>query len=75
MRVNLSSLFEDLRDHRAAVTQVLRKLGHDVVAIELFNKFGINPPKSIIVITEVAWSKKDNLRSLITGVGNLRSRQ
>ncbi len=34
MRVYVSSTFEDLTEHRAAATQVLRQLGHDVVAME-----------------------------------------
>lgn len=34
MRVYVSSTFEDLREHRAAATQVLRQLGHDVIAME-----------------------------------------
>lgn len=34
MKVYLSSTFEDLREHRAATTQALRQLGHEVVAME-----------------------------------------
>lgn len=34
MRVYISSTFEDLREHRLAATQVLRQLGHNVVAME-----------------------------------------
>lgn len=34
MRVYISSTFEDLREHRLAATQVLRQLGHEVVAME-----------------------------------------
>jgi hypothetical protein len=34
MRIFVSSSFEDLRDHRAAVIRVLRQLGHEVLAME-----------------------------------------
>ncbi|HEY6548683.1 MAG TPA: DUF4062 domain-containing protein, partial [Vicinamibacteria bacterium] len=34
MRVYVSSTFEDLKEHRVLVVQILRQLGHDVVAME-----------------------------------------
>lgn len=34
MRIFVSSSFEDLREHRAAVIRVLRQLGHEVLAME-----------------------------------------
>jgi hypothetical protein len=34
MRIYVSSTFEDLREYRAAAIQVLRQLGHEVVAME-----------------------------------------
>lgn len=34
MRIFVSSSFEDLREHRAAAIQVLRQLGHEVLAME-----------------------------------------
>lgn len=34
MRVYISSTFEDLQAHRSAVVQILRQLGHEVVAME-----------------------------------------
>jgi hypothetical protein len=34
MRIFVSSSFEDLSEHRAAVIRVLRQLGHEVLAME-----------------------------------------
>lgn len=43
MKVYLSSTFQDLRDHRAAVERTLRKMGHDVIGMEQYAAEGSRP--------------------------------
>lgn len=43
MKVYLSSTFQDLRDHRAAVDRTLRKMGHDVIGMEQYAAEGSRP--------------------------------
>ena len=43
MKVYLSSTFEDLREHRAAVHRALRRMGHDVISMEEYVAEGAKP--------------------------------
>ena len=43
MKVYLSSTFQDLRYHRAAVERTLRKMGHDVIGMEQYAAEGSRP--------------------------------
>jgi hypothetical protein len=54
MRVYISSTFEDLREHRLAATQVLRQLGHEVVAMEDYVAEGSVPLGKVLPDVEAA---------------------
>ena len=43
MKIYLSSTFKDLREHRAAVDQALRRMGHDVIGMEQYVAEGMTP--------------------------------
>ena len=43
MKIYLSSTFKDLREHRAAVDQALRRMGHDVIGMEQHVAEGMTP--------------------------------
>lgn len=43
MKVYLSSTFRDLQEHRAAVDQTLRKMGHDIIGMEQYSAEGGRP--------------------------------
>jgi hypothetical protein len=43
VKVYLSSTFRDLQQHRAAVDQTLRKMGHDVIGMEQYAAEGSRP--------------------------------
>ena len=43
MKVYISSTINDLREHRAAVTNVLEKLNHDVLGMETYSAEGSRP--------------------------------
>jgi hypothetical protein len=43
MKVYISSTMNDLREHRAAVTNVLEKLNHDVLGMEIYQAEGGRP--------------------------------
>lgn len=63
MKIYVSSTFEDLRDHRAALDTALRRMGHDVIGMEHYVAEGTTPLKrclddvrsSDIYIVIVAW--------------------
>ena len=43
MKIYISSTYEDLFHHRAAVAQILTQMGHEVVAMEGYSAEGIRP--------------------------------
>lgn len=43
MKVYISSTFEDLREHRAAVQKALRRMGHDVISMEEYGAEAAKP--------------------------------
>jgi hypothetical protein len=43
MKVYISSTFQDLRDHRAAIDRSLRRMGHDVIGMEQYVAEGAKP--------------------------------
>ncbi len=43
MKVYLSSTYRDLQEYRAAVDQILRKMGHDVIGMEQYAAEGSRP--------------------------------
>lgn len=43
MKIYISSTFQDLRDHRAAVDLALRRMGHDVLGMEQYVAEGTTP--------------------------------
>jgi len=45
MKIYVSSTFEDLREHRAALDTALRRMGHDVIGIKHYVAEGTTPLK------------------------------
>src|ERR1051325_520333 len=43
MKVYISSTYQDLVDHRAAVDRTLRRMGHDVIGMEQYVAEGSKP--------------------------------
>ena len=43
MKVYISSTYQDLIDHRAAVDRTLRRMGHDVIGMEQYIAEGSKP--------------------------------
>src|SRR6476469_8648943 len=43
MKVYISSTYQDLIDHRAAVDRTLRRMGHDVIGMEQYVAEGSKP--------------------------------
>jgi Domain of unknown function (DUF4062) len=52
MRIFVSSSFEDLRDHRAAVIRVLRQLGHEILAMEDLTAASAAPLSKVLDIVD-----------------------
>jgi hypothetical protein len=63
MKVYISSTYQDLIDHRAAVDRTLRRMGHDVIGMEQYIAEGSKPvdrckadvQASDIYVIIVAW--------------------
>src|ERR1700752_4135338 len=43
MKIYISSTYQDLIDHRAAVDRTLRRMGHDVIGMEQYAAEGSKP--------------------------------
>lgn len=54
MKVYVSSTYRDLQAHRAAVDQVLRKMGHDVIGMEQYAAEGNRPVARCLRDVELA---------------------